>query len=212
MPDTLFSVHLRKLFSCRSCPSVIGEPVTGAVVNAKVMLIGQAPGPREVVEKRPFAYTAGRRLFQWFNSIGVAETTFRERVYIGAVIRCFPGKSPKGGGDRVPDPVEIANCGHHLDRELELLSPELVIAVGTLASLIVTGEATLSRAVGRIHLVTRASRTFDVIVLPHPSGRSTWLNRPQHKAMLDQSLELIRKHPAFVTVALPEGPGRRVPS
>jgi uracil-DNA glycosylase len=197
MADKLFAAHLENLFSCRSCPKVIGEPVTGAVEGAKVMLIGQAPGPHEVVEKRPFAYTAGRKLFQWFASIGVSEERFRERVHIAAVIRCFPGKSVKGGGDRVPDPVEIANCGHHLDRELRLLRPELVIAVGTLASLVLTGEATLSRAVGRIHQVSRASRRFEVVVLPHPSGRSTWLNKPAHKEMLNHSLELIREHPAF---------------
>ncbi len=198
MPSPLFSVHVQNLFSCRSCPAVIGEPVTGAVEGAKVMLIGQAPGPREVVEKRPFAYTAGRRLFEWLDSIGAPEALFREKVYIGAVIRCFPGKSAKGGGDRVPDPLEIANCGHHLDRELRLLEPELVIAVGTLAALVLTGEATLSRSVGRVQRATRAGQTFDVIVLPHPSGRSTWLNRPEHRELLDRSLELVRAHPAFV--------------
>lgn len=172
------------------------------------MLVGQAPGPREVVEKRPFAYTAGRRLFEWLDSIGAPEALFRERVYIGAVIRCFPGKSPKGGGDRVPDPVEIANCGHHLDREISLLEPELIIAVGTLAALVLTGEATLSRSVGRVQRASRAGRTFDVIVLPHPSGRSTWLNRPQHRELLDRSLELVRTHPAFVQTF---GPALREP-
>ncbi len=204
MSSPLFSAHLRNLFSCRSCPSVIGEPVTGAVEGAKVMLIGQAPGPREVVEKRPFAYTAGRRLFQWFATLGVSESKFRERVYIGAVIRCFPGKNLKGGGDRVPDPVEISNCGHHLDRELDLLKPDLVVAVGTLAALVLTGEATLSRSVGREHRVTRSSHIFDVIVLPHPSGRSTWLNNPSHRELLEQSLEAIRNHPAFVRTFEPD--------
>lgn len=198
MSDPAFQAHLDILFSCRSCPAVLGSPVTGAVDGAKVMLVGQAPGPHEVEERRPFAYTAGKKLFQWFAGIGVSEERFRARVHIGAVIRCFPGKSPKGGGDRVPDAQEIENCGHHLDRELQLLKPRLVIAVGTLASLVMTGEATLSRVVGRIHRVERAGQSFDVIVLPHPSGRSTWLNKPEHRAMLDASLDLISGHPVFV--------------
>jgi uracil-DNA glycosylase len=48
------------------------------------------------------------------------------------VIRCFPGKAAKSGGDRVPSDAEIANCGAHRDRETALLAPKLVIPVGAL--------------------------------------------------------------------------------
>ena len=58
--------HLDLLFTCRACPNVMGQPVTGVVPDAKIMLVGQAPGPREMDERRPFAYTAGKRLFSWF--------------------------------------------------------------------------------------------------------------------------------------------------
>ena len=112
-------------------------------------------------------------------------------MHIAAVIRCFPGKDAKSGGDRVPSEVEIANCGAHLDREIALLAPKLVIAVGTLASTQLTGIAELKQAVGRVHRVTRAGRTFDVVVLPHPSGRSTWLNKPENVRLLNRSLRLI---------------------
>jgi len=99
-----FARHLETLYACRACPNVIGEPVTGAVANARVMLVGQAPGPHEVEDRRPFAYTAGRRLFSWFAQFGVSEELFRARVHIAAVIRCFPGRDEKAGGDRVPSP------------------------------------------------------------------------------------------------------------
>src|SRR5688572_18776776 len=112
-----FAAHLETLFACRACPNVQGQPVTGAVAGARVMLVGQAPGPREVVERRPFAYTAGKRLFSWLaEHAGIGEGEFRARVHIAAVIRCFPGRDPKSGGDRVPDATEIANCSGHLDR------------------------------------------------------------------------------------------------
>ncbi|HWW61164.1 MAG TPA: uracil-DNA glycosylase family protein, partial [Thermoanaerobaculia bacterium] len=192
-----FAAHLETLFACRACPNVIGETVTGAVPNARVMLVGQAPGPHEVEDRRPFAYTAGRRLFSWFAELGVAEELFRERVHIAAVIRCFPGKDVKSGGDRVPDVDEIANCGRHLDRELALLEPRLVIAVGTLASMQLVGISQLKDAVGRVHRVRRAGRAFDVVVLPHPSGRSTWLNKKENAELLAESLRLIREHPTF---------------
>lgn len=129
-----FTEHVALLTACAACPNVFGRPVVGAVAGARVMLVGQAPGPHEVDARRPFAYTAGKRLFGWMASIGVDEEMFRERVHIAAVIRCFPGKDAKSGGDRVPDADEIARCGAHLDREIAILHPGLVIAVGTLAS------------------------------------------------------------------------------
>jgi uracil-DNA glycosylase len=189
-----FAAHLAALFACRACPNVAGLPVTGAVHDARVMLVGQAPGPREAGEGRPFAYTAGKRLFQWIaEHVGLSEDEFRRRVHIGAVIRCFPGRDPKAGGDRVPDLAEIANCAAHLDREIALLKPELVIAVGTLASKQLLGISELAAVVGRVHHASRAGHAFDVIVLPHPSGRSTWTNKPGNRQLLETSLKLIRK-------------------
>lgn len=189
-----FAAHLEALFACRACPTVAGQPVTGAVPGARVMLVGQAPGPREQDERRPFAYTAGKRLFQWIaEHVGLSEEEFRRRVHIGAVIRCFPGRDLKAGGDRVPDPAEIANCARHLDREIALLRPALIIAVGTLASKQLLGISELAAVVGRVHRASRAGHDFDVIVLPHPSGRSTWTNKPGHRELLEKSLRLIRR-------------------
>ena len=192
-----FANHLAMLSACRLCPNVFGEPVTGAVRGARVMLVGQAPGPHEIEDRRPFAYTAGKRMFGWFEPLGVDEAAFRERVHMCAVIRCFPGKDPKSGGDRVPSPQEIANCASHLDREIRLLSPKLVIAVGTLAAQQLIGQSELRTTVGLEHRVKRSDHTFDVVVLPHPSGRSTWLNKPENRVLLDRSLELIAAHPAW---------------
>src|ERR1700730_10900017 len=192
-----FSEHIATLKACRLCPNVFGEPVTGAVAGARVMLVGQAPGPHEVEDKRPFAYTAGRRLFSWFERFGVDEAAFRESIHMCAVIRCFPGRNPKGGGDRVPSPAEIANCSGHLDREIHLLRPRLVIAVGTLAAQELIGEAELRSIVGRVHRAERAGVAFDVVVLPHPSGRSTWLNDAKNRALLERALDRIASHPAW---------------
>lgn len=189
--NTAFQQHLARLYACRMCPNVFGEPVTGAVAGAQVMLVGQAPGPREMVDRRPFAWTAGQRMFRWFeDSLHISEDDFRARVHMCAVIRCFPGKDPQGG-DRVPDPTEIANCATHLDREIALLQPELIIAVGTLASQQLIGIAQLKDAVGKMHRGKRAGHSFDVIVLPHPSGRSTWLNKKENARLLKKSLKLI---------------------
>ena len=76
--------------------------VSGGPVVSKVLLVGQAPGDKEPKLGRPFAWTAGRTLFRWFEeACGFDELVFRRSIYMAAVCRCFPGKKPRGG-DRVP--------------------------------------------------------------------------------------------------------------
>ena len=125
--------HVTRLRGCRDCSEMIGPVVTGEPVVSPVMLIGQAPGVREGPAGRPFAWTAGKTMFGWFASLGLPEEAFRRRVYMAAVCRCFPGKAKGGGGDRVPSTDEVARCSRHLEHELALLRPRLVIPVGKLA-------------------------------------------------------------------------------
>src|ERR1700721_2632403 len=112
---------------------MISPVVHGAPVASGSLLVGQGPGPREGSFGRPFAWTAGKTLFRWFEeALGVGEEEFRARVYVAAVARCFPGKA-SGGGDRRPDADEIARCRPFLARETEILQPKLILPVGTLA-------------------------------------------------------------------------------
>ena len=71
--------------------------------GGRVLLVGQAPGDKEPVLGRPFAWTAGKTLRRGFTSLAWSEDEVRDRVYFAAVCRCFPGKRPEGG-DRVPAP------------------------------------------------------------------------------------------------------------
>src|SRR5436305_594103 len=105
---------------------MIRPVVTGEPVMSPVMLIGQAPGVREGPAGKPFAWTAGKTMFGWFADLGLAEAAVRDRVYLAAVCRCFPGKAD-GGGDRVPSTVEVERCSRHLHAELGILRPRLVI-------------------------------------------------------------------------------------
>jgi uracil-DNA glycosylase len=125
--------HVAELLRCRRCPRMKSTPVSGGAVVSDVMLIGQAPGPREPVLQRPFAHTAGKTLFRWFEEFcGMNEAAIRSTVYFAAVCRCFPGKS-SGGTDRVPAPDEIRNCSCWMNDEIEILRPRLIIPVGRLA-------------------------------------------------------------------------------
>src|SRR3954471_15942245 len=102
--------HVRDLLACDRCPAMHKPVVSGGPVVSKVILVGQAPGDKEPVLGRPFAWTAGKTLFGWFQEVcGISEAQFRASIYMAAVCRCFPGKKTTGG-DRVPSREEIASC------------------------------------------------------------------------------------------------------
>ena len=181
----LLEQHRAGVLSCARCfPGLPGAaaPVVDLPKAVRAMLVAQAPGSTEVVTRRPFTGPAGRRLEGWFERAGVS----REEIYLSAIARCFPGKA-KGGGDLVPSRAMIRNCRPHLERELELLRPEVVVPVGGLAIRELLGIGRLSDAVGEA--IMRGGVVY--VPLPHPSGASTWLNRPENKERLDVALGLL---------------------
>jgi uracil-DNA glycosylase len=172
--------------------------VSGGPVLSKVMLVGQAPGDKEPLLGRPFAWTAGKTLFRWFElACGLTETQFRASIYMAAVCRCFPGKKA-AGGDRVPSPEEVENCGAWFEREVQILQPELVIAVGRLALNQFLAEPRLDQVVGRLYQVRYAGHAFDLLPLPHPSGASPWHRIEPGKTLLARALERASHHPAMI--------------
>lgn len=171
-------------------------PVTGAPVPSRVLLVGQAPGRREREAGRPFTWTAGRTLFGWLAGIGLEEARVRERVYLAAVCRCFPGRTASGG-DRAPDRGEIRRCAHWLEAELDLLRPRLVLPVGRLAIAWFLQVDRLTEVVGRRHRVEAHGHRVDVIPLPHPSGASPWHKTSPGRELLADALEQIAAHPAW---------------
>lgn len=191
--------HQTELQACRRCPDMVGPVIVGVAARSPVMLMGQAPGEREGALGRPFAWTAGKTLFGWFERIGMDEQRFRQSVFMNAVCRCFPGKHPRGG-DRVPSRQEIAVCAEWMQAEFELVRPRLVIPVGKLAIQQLLPVSKLTDVVGSVSTVERNSREIDVIPLPHPSGASTWHRTAPGKTLLDEALLRIERHPAWQLV------------
>jgi len=180
--------------------------VTGGAVLSRVLLVGQAPGDKEPVLGRPFAWTAGKKLFRWFNEYtGIDEATFRSRVYMAAVCRCFPGKKATGG-DRVPDPTEIRNCSGWLAAEMQLLEPLLVIAVGKLAITQFVPCTKLDTIIGNAFSAEYAGHRFDLVPLPHPSGASPWPHQEPGRVLLPRAMRLIAGHPAWKASIGPQSP------
>ncbi|MEI6236057.1 MAG: uracil-DNA glycosylase family protein [Planctomycetota bacterium] len=195
-PHIDIAAHVAEVLACKKCPNMIGPVVTHHPVMTKIYLCGQAPGPHEGRFGKPFAWTAGKMLFKWFETEGVDEKTFREHVFMGAVCRCFPGKA-KGGGDRVPAPEEVENCKGWMEREITMMQPDLIIPVGRLAIERFFPKALLADIIGQQFRMTAFGHTCDMIPIPHPSGASTWFKMEPGKTLLAKALKLIGKHPAW---------------
>lgn len=196
MPFTSYEKFVTALYSCRKCKEMQGPPIVGSVKKSKIIAIGQAPGIHEERFGKPFSYTAGKTLFKWLATIGIEEETYRKKVNMSAVCRCFPGKAKNG--DRKPSPVEIENCSIYLKYEFEYHKPELVIPIGKLAidQLIDNKKYKLEDIIGRTFQSNLYGTEFDWIPLPHPSGLNVWNNTQTGKELIGKALLLLKKHRA----------------
>jgi uracil-DNA glycosylase len=174
---------------CRACLEsgfpLDSKPVFEGVAGQRAYLFGQAPGPVEGIEGRPWRGRAGRTLRRWLE---LDEPAFYSTFYCASVTRCDPGRAASGRGDRTPTPTEQRLCEFWREWELALLRPALVVTVGGLALRRLLGLASLTGAVGRTFVQGEAT----VVPLPHPSGASGWLNDVANRRRLELAIALVR--------------------
>lgn len=172
----------QQIAACKDCEELARtrtQTVPGeGPEKAQIVFIGEAPGYHEDQQGRPFVGQAGQFLEQLLNSIGLK----RSDVYICNVIKCRPP------GNRDPLPVEIKNCQKWLDRQLELLSPKMIVTLGrySLAKFF-PGES-----ISKIH--GKAKRQGNVIyfAMYHPAAAL-------HQQSLHQTIEEdMRKIPSLL--------------
>jgi uracil-DNA glycosylase len=185
---------------CRACAEAGYQleslPVISGYAGQRAYMFGQAPGIVEGQERRPWRGRAGINLRRW---LGMDEDEFYATFYCASVTRCFPGRVPGGRGDRTPTSREQDLCSFWRTWEFELLRPWLVVAVGGLAIRRVLGLSGLSECVGLRFEVDELT----VVPLPHPSGRSTWLNDRANHARLERAVGLV--HAELVRLGLDRG-------
>lgn len=202
--DGALEQHRAALAACRRCQVGQGvAPIVSLARRPRAMLVGQAPGKVEAGGGRAFAGRAGKTLFRWLEGAGLDEGTARERIYISAITRCYPGPSPNGRGDRVPSPAERTNCASWLDAELRLLRPRLLIPVGRLAVERFLPRRPLEELIGREHEVEHAGGRSIAIPLPHPSGASSWIHQGNHPELLSRAIELLGTRLAELRIVAP---------
>jgi uracil-DNA glycosylase len=125
--------------------------------RADWLLVGEAPGAEEDAKGEPFVGQAGRLLDNMLAALGLARG---RNVYIANVLKCRPPNN------RTPTPLEAEACRPYLDRQIELLAPKLVVALGKgAATTLLNVDATIASLRGRVHRY----RGVPLIVTYHPA-------------------------------------------
>lgn len=135
------------------------------------LIVGEAPGEEEDRQGLPFVGRAGHLLDKMLDAM---ELSREQRVYIANVIKCRPPHN------RNPDPVEVAQCTPYLLRQVELLQPKIIVAMGRFAAHTVLAEGgrfsadtvrqmPLGKLRGQVHEVILAGRRLPVVVTYHPA-------------------------------------------
>jgi uracil-DNA glycosylase family 4 len=128
---------------CKLCPTRTQTVFGVGVENASLMVVGEGPGADEDAQGEPFVGRAGKLLDEMLKSIGRSR---KENVFIANVVKCRPP------GNRDPQPDEAEACRPFLERQIELVKPKLIVALGRIAAqrLLQTDEP-LSKLRGPLH-------------------------------------------------------------
>lgn len=166
---------------CRACGLCAQrtQPVLGVgAADAPWLFVGEGPGAEEDAQGEPFVGAAGRLLDSMLAAIGCRRG---REVYIANVVKCRPP------GNRTPTAGEASACAPFLDRQIALVSPRLIVALGkTAAARLLATEASLASLRGRVH----RHRDIPVIVTYHPAYL---LRTPPDKARAWEDLVFARR-------------------
>jgi uracil-DNA glycosylase len=145
--------------------------------SAQLMLIGEAPGAEEDMQGRPFVGRAGQLLMKMIEAIGFQ----RSDVYIANVLKCRPPEN------RNPEADEIAECSPFLFKQISLIQPKLIIALGTFsAQLLLNSKSSISSLRSRVYDMPYGR----VVATYHPSFL---LRSPQKKPEAWEDLKLVKR-------------------
>lgn len=170
------------------------NPILRGNAAARIMVIGQAPGPTAIERPVPYSGASGRTLQAWLVGAGFPPEALHDpdRFYLTSLTKCFPGRAKGGAGDRPPGRAEIELCSGHLAAELSLVKPELILALGRLSI------STMVPSVRRLPLASIVGGHWEaelaatggaaVLPLPHPSGVSRWHNSKENQERLAKAL------------------------
>ena len=144
--------------------------------DADWFFVGEAPGKDEDIQGKPFVGRAGRLLTEVIFSIGLS----REEVFIANILKCRPPDN------RDPKTEEVEQCFAYLERQIDLVKPKIIIAVGRIAAQSLLGsDLPMGKLRGRIHGF--GSRQIPTLVIYHPAYL---LRSPSQKHKVWEDLQI----------------------
>ena len=172
-----------QVLNCKKCPlwETRKNPVFGeGNPNSEIMLIGEAPGRREDEIGRPFVGQAGKLLDEIFREIGLS----REDVYITNVVKCRPP------GNRQPTKREVKSCSPYLDKQIMLIRPKVIIAMGNTAASYIMDRynmkfTSMRELHGKVFRVGTMFGELKVLMTYHPAAA---LRNPELKEVIKEDL------------------------
>jgi uracil-DNA glycosylase family 4 len=178
--DALVAIH-EEIGDCTRCPLAYAgrrKIVFGdGDANARLMFVGEGPGADEDASGVPFVGKAGQLLNNMIQAMGLK----REEVYIANVVKCRPP------ANRVPEPVEANTCDQFLLRQIDVVQPEVVVALGATAAMYLLGVKQSLRALrGSWH----SCRGAKLVVTYHPAFL---LRDPTQKGEAWKDLQMVMK-------------------
>lgn len=149
----------------------VGDP------NARLMLVGEAPGKNEDLQGEPFVGAAGKLLDELLAGIGIE----REQVYIGNVLKCRPP------GNRDPKEDEIDSCKGYLREQIRMIRPEVVMTLGNFATkLLLPTQMGITRMRGQ-----RFNWWLGATLVPTFHPAAALRGRPQVKEQMEEDFALV---------------------
>ena len=161
-----FAELRQRATACVRCPNLVAarKNVVFGVgdLNARLMFIGEAPGADEDNQGEPFVGKAGQLLTRIIRTMGLT----RESVYIGNILKCRPDTPGRASGNRKPTPEEMQTCIPYLHEQIDLIRPQVIVALGGTAV-----EGLLGKTIGitKLRGQWRTYRGIPLMPTYHPA-------------------------------------------
>jgi DNA polymerase len=177
----MLSAAIASCEACGLCKEREQVVVGQGVLRPAIMVIGEGPGDQEDRQGVPFVGRSGMLLDNMLSAIGSSRT---QDAYVANIIKCRPP------GNRNPRPEEIAACRPYLMRQIELVQPFSILALGRFAAhTLLGGDVPLAEMRQGSYTLTHAGHNIPVVVSYHPAYL---LRRPADKAAAWQDLQQIK--------------------
>lgn len=160
------AVLREKVMACVKCPNLVKarrNVVFGVGdINAELMFVGEAPGADEDRQGEPFVGAAGQLLTKIIQATGLS----RQQVFIANILKCRPDTPGQSSGNRKPTTTEMSICFPWLERQIEIIQPKVIVALGATA---VEGLLGFCPGITRMRGTWQSYREIPVMPTYHPS-------------------------------------------